>query len=275
MNTERISGIRFGPGGKIPPVVKSLLIINVAFFLLFALLDIVSPELKAVLYGNLAYTPELFLTRLKFWQPFTYMFLHAGFGHLFWNMLTLWMFGSEVERHYGSRAFGIMYAICGVAAGLAGSFMWHASIVGASGAIFAVMMIYGILYPDRQILLFFIIPVRCMVFIIILAGMETLYLISTTNDGVAHAVHLGGLLIGYLMYRYMPSVTSKIESMQYSSELEREQRRKLEAMVEQDMVNEILDKINSRGIHSLTKDEVKLLKNRAKKRREEMDKYRS
>src|SRR5881296_2153509 len=148
---------KIGLGGRITPGVKALLIANVAVFVLQVLVGQFgrSGEVETI-FGL---RPQMVLEDKYLWQLVTYMFLHSTgwLSHLLLNMLMLWMFGTEVERVWGTREFIKYYFICGIGAGLVTCLVFYASTtIGASGAIFGVMLAYGLLFPNRQILFWFI-----------------------------------------------------------------------------------------------------------------------
>lgn len=208
----------FGGGffsGLMPPVIKSLLIINVLIFLvqvlfldyltiggisvgraiinLFALQPIFSEDFTRFSMGN-----------FWIWQLFTYQFLHGGLWHLFFNMFSLWMFGIELEREWGSSRFGIYYILSGIGAGLTQLFISPlfgptAPTIGASGAIYGILLAFGMTYPNRPIFMFpFFIPIPAKIFVIIFAGIE-LFSGFSGSDGIAHFAHLGGALTGLII----------------------------------------------------------------------------
>jgi membrane associated rhomboid family serine protease len=192
-------GFSFGPGG-ITPAIKLLIAANVAAFVLAWVLRDTVPitgifglRRSAVLGGAL-------------WQPFTYMFLHGGFGHILFNMLALWMFGVELERMWGTRFFLKYYFVCGVGAAATTilvsfvpplSHIATAVTIGASGAIYGILLAYALYFPNRPIYIYFVFPVPAKYFVMIMGGITLLSSMSA-GDGVAHITHLGGLVVGYL-----------------------------------------------------------------------------
>lgn len=192
--------ISFGPPGPLPPAVKYLIIANVAAFLLTT----VVPQLTI----TLGLTPAAVYENLWVWQPATYMFLHGGLGHLLFNMLALWMFGVELERLWGTTAFARYYALTGVGAAVTTLLvsllpfgfadpLYFATTVGASGAIYGLLLAYAMYYPERPIILYFF-PVRAKYATLILGAISLYLSMADTRGGVAHVAHLGGLLAGYL-----------------------------------------------------------------------------
>jgi membrane associated rhomboid family serine protease len=189
----------FGPG-PITPAVKWLIIANVVMFL------------ATLAYGRivayLGLSPEIIVERFWVWQLATYLFLHGGFTHILFNMLGIWMFGVELERLWGTRQFLKYYAITGIGAGLtvlavgillgSDSVTYRAITIGASGALYGLLVAFAFYYPDRPLLMFFLFPIPAKYFVMIVGAMAFL---STPNQGVSETAHLGGLVIGYLYLR--------------------------------------------------------------------------
>jgi rhomboid family protein len=211
MPSPRVS-YTLGPG-RLTPVVKWLIIANVAMFVATALIQsFVGLELTETLFGPLALRPADVVGRGWLWQLGTYMFLHAGVLHILFNMLSLWMFGTDLELSWGSRFFARYYAVTGIGAGvitvlaslLPFSFtapLYHGAVVGASGAIFGVLLAYGLYFPDRQIYLYLLFPIPSRVFVMIVGAMALLASLNSGGTNVAHFAHLGGLIVGYVYLR--------------------------------------------------------------------------
>jgi len=176
----------------------ALIVVNIAMFLLMSLF----PRLLRYL----ALIPVLVVENRAWWQVLTYMFLHGGTWHLLFNMLALFMFGVPLERNLGSGEFLLYYFVTGVGAGLSTlavnwySGMANIPVVGASGAIFAVLLAYATLFPDARILFMFFIPMRAPVAVLVFAGIELFSMFTNTRSGVAHLTHLAGLVLGYLYF---------------------------------------------------------------------------
>lgn len=139
------------------------------------------------------------------WQLVTYLFLHGGMFHLVFNMLMLFLFGSPVEREIGSSEFLTLYLACGVLAGLFSTALallsaTPVSILGASGAVYGVMLAYAVLNPN-QIVTFWFIPMRSTTMVLILGGLALLFQVTGQRTHVAHLTHLGGLLAGFIYLR--------------------------------------------------------------------------
>lgn len=181
----------------LPPVTKALMLVCTAVFCLQFFIPL---ELFFALWPA---SSGQFMP----WQPLSYAFLHGGSFHLFFNMLGLWMFGSELEYLWGRRRY-LQFLAAGVLAAAAAQlvFTWLTGsmmpTVGASGALFALLLAYGMLFPNRIIMpLFPPIPMKARTFVIVFGGLELL-LGYWDRTGVAHFAHLGGMLGGFLMIRY-------------------------------------------------------------------------
>ena len=182
-----------------PPVVKNLLIINFIVFLATIVLE---------RYGYANITSMCALNaiptgRFRLWQLFTYMFMHANWSHILFNMFALWMFGYVLENYWGSRRFLFYYIICGIGAGLCNLLVpgWGIT-VGASGAVYGILLAFGMMFPNEQIYFYFLIPIKAKWFVIIFAVIELFEGIFYTNSGVAHFAHLGGMIFGLILILY-------------------------------------------------------------------------
>ena len=191
------SPLSFGPG-PVSSVLKALIAANVVMFVA----TLIAPSLVDIL----GLTPILVVRRLWVWQVATYMFLHAGIFHILFNMLALWMFGGELERVWGTRYFLKFYFVCGIGAGILtvlfsllpfdiAHALQRATIIGASGAIYGLLLAFAIYFPDRPILMIvFWVPAK-----ICVAILGAIALVTSLSEvgGVANATHLGGLVVGY------------------------------------------------------------------------------
>lgn len=197
-NGERGGGFM----SNVPVVTKNLLIINV---ILFAATFLGERFFKTNVMGWLVlYDPHSVLFR--FWQPVTYMFMHGGFWHLFMNMYTLYIFGSVVERMIGSRKFTILYLISGLGAAavhlLVMTWMRGAAapMLGASGAVYGVLIAYAMIFPNSRISLIFPpISLNAKWMVIIFAVLSLVVGVTGTAEGVAHFAHLGGMIFGFFV----------------------------------------------------------------------------
>lgn len=300
---------------RIPAITKNLLIINVLMFAATWVFGRQGVDLNSV-FGL-----HFFLARdFQIYQLFTYMFMHAGFTHLFFNMFALWMFGCVVENVWGPKKFLFYYMVCGVGAGLIqlitqfGEFYMLASdqipgfgfgdimavahnssailnlwtTVGASGAIYGVLLAFGMLFPEERLFIFPLpLPIKAKWFVCIYIVVELLSALGTSNSSVAHFAHLGGMLFGWLLIRYWrnnPGGGSfgRSKGQQFFDNLksnwERRSHRKSDnaggydrtrnesdwdynarKKAEQDEIDRILDKVRRSGYDSLSEEEKRKL----------------
>ncbi len=199
------SSISFGPG-PLSPALKALIGANVA---LFVLGWIGSGLLGFDLAWTLGLRPVAVLTPpFEVWRLATYMFMHASIAHVLFNMLALWMFGTELERIWGTRYFLKYYFVTGIGAalltvvftalpiGIAESLRFSI-VVGASGAIYGLLLAYGLSFPNRPIYMYLVFPIPAKYFVLIMGALAFYSSLSESN-GVANATHLAGLVVGYL-----------------------------------------------------------------------------
>lgn len=176
-------------------VTIKLIIANVVIFLF--------TMLSSRLATYLAMIPGAVLYNHWYWQFVTYMFVHGGIGHLFFNMFGLWVFGLPVERQLGSREFLLFYLLTGTLSGIFSFLAYliagvNVVLVGASGAIFAVLFAFAVFYPHARIFLFGIVPMRAPVMVLLYAAIELFNQVTGTVGGVAHLTHLAGFAFAYL-----------------------------------------------------------------------------
>lgn len=298
---------------NIPTITKNLLIVNVVVFLATYLFRNMGVDLNNVLGLHFFLAPDFHI-----YQLFTYMFAHGGFSHIFFNMFALWMFGCIVERTWGPKKFLTYYIVCGVGAGLfqeLAQFYFIASehlpnftlaqtmkvananaaflnlwtTVGASGAVYGILLAFGMLYPEERIFIFPLpVPIKAKWFVMGYAAIELFMAYSSTGDGVAHLAHLGGMVFGFFLIRYWrrhPDIRySRRSGQQFFDSMraswERRTGRKDRGGVftnsantrhesdwdynarrkaEQERMDEILDKIRRNGYESLTREEKQQL----------------
>jgi len=186
--------------GKPTPAVKALLIANLAVFVL----TYFAPALILLL----GLRPADLFSKFAVWEFVSYMFVHASLSHIFFNMLTLYFVGIELERLWGTTYFTKFYFVAGLGAGLTqvilgvlpfpfASQFYYPSTVGASGAIYGLLLAYALYFPTRSFLVFFVFPVQARYFVMILGAIALLSSLGG-GSGVAHTAHLGGLLTAYL-----------------------------------------------------------------------------
>ncbi len=284
------SSFRFFPKGM-----KFLLIFTTGVFLFQMLLKAVDVRLYDIFVELFALWPlgQGFMV----WQLVSYLFLHGGFFHILFNMLALWFFGIELENVWGTRRFLYYYFLCGVGAGISNIFIGPlfappAPTIGASGAIYGVLIAFGILFPNSPVYLFFLFPIKAKYLVAIFIGIELVYGITGTQQGIAHFAHLGGALVGFIyivmMRKSIPGFdiakgffTQKAQNVRNNLQLKKSYRNKnvitdanfsevpsepkhknnrtSEGDVNQEKLDEILDKISASGYDSLTDEEKHIL----------------
>lgn len=279
----------FGGFSFFPPVLKNLLIINgVVFFLEllsqnFAIGGVTAYNIIMQWFALMPVGSGYF----EVWQLISYQFLHGGFTHILFNMFALWMFGVEIENIWGSKKFLIFYLSCGVVAGffhlLLSPLLGLSPLptIGASGAIYGVMIAFAMLFPNRYIFLYFFIPIKAKYLITIMILIE-FFAVDSANSNIAHLAHLGGALAGfvYVMFDRRKSLSfgnffkrnsgrsfnpfnRKDENIQDAKfyEIDKDDS----AEVTQKDIDQILDKISQSGYQNLTEKEKKILFEASKK----------
>lgn len=165
----------------------------------------------------LGLVPLLVWKKYFLWQLFTYIFLHGGVTHLLFNLLALWMFGGELENYWGSKKFLFYFLFCGIGAGLL-TILFSPSqiipVIGASGAIYGILLAFGWLFPNRPIFIYFLFPIPAKYMVILYGLIELFSSLEGTGGGIAHLTHLGGLLFGLLYISY-PLVRQTIRREYY------------------------------------------------------------
>ena len=212
---------------NIPVVTRNLLIVNVLAYLATIILKMQGISLESL--GGLHF---FMADDFHVYQFITYMFLHGSFAHLFFNMFALWMFGCVIENVWGQKKFLFYYILCGVGAGLCQEIVQYVSYsseglaayqyvtdgtvrmtvgaylnswctIGASGAVYAILLAFGMTFPEERIFIFPLpVPIKAKWFVIIYAGIELVLAYTSSGDGIAHVAHLGGMLFGFLLIRY-------------------------------------------------------------------------
>ena len=308
---------------NIPIVTKNLLIINVVAFLVCF---VMGKDASGGYFLNEVFGLHFFMaSNFHVYQLITYMFMHGGFEHIIFNMFALWMFGCVVERVWGPKKFLFYYIACGLGAGLfqelaqvvqfyllaseqlpsfGVSDMWLVArnssevlnqwtTVGASGAIYGILLAFGMLFPEERMFIFPLpVPIKAKYFVIGYAAIELFSAIATTGDGVAHVAHLGGMVFGFFMIRYW-----RKQAMGYGSSNGMDAFEKLRDILggkrnrqkfnytrnnsyqshqqdwdynakkkaTQEEIDRILDKIRKSGYDSLTKEEKQMLFDQSQK----------
>lgn len=280
---------------NMPPIVKNLLIINLLCFAASWVAGLYNIDLNYLL--GLHY---IFDGQFHIYQLLTYMFLHHGFEHIFFNMFAVWMFGRIMESQMGSQRFLIYYLTCGIGAGIIQELAQFIEIsmgspiaaytVGASGAVYGILLAFGMTFPDERMFVFPLpVPIRAKYFVMGYAALELMSALGHSADGVAHCAHLGGMLVGYLLLRYwrsgggnrgyydsynrgggggwngftqwfqglkrkMPDI-HVTKGGKYDQDMQYRQRKK----EEEEELNQILDKVRKSGYTNLTDNEKRRL----------------
>ncbi len=221
----------------------------------------------------LGLTPIMVLQNLYLWQFATYMFLHGGFFHLFLNMYALLIFGVPIEQTWGSRKFIVYYMFTGIGAGITifviniilGSSASFVPTIGASGAVFGLLLAFGILYPNAEILLFFFLPIKAKYLVVLYGAIELYSLISTGGQGnISHVGHLGGLLFGLVFFFITRKRAIKFKTKITAATRKKETSAKrpigINAQDDVSFLAALLEKLKKSGSDTLTDDEVQHLK---------------
>lgn len=248
----------FGWGRSRPDIVRALLVLNIGIWFLLTL-----SGTEQFFFPLMGLVPQFVWDRLMIWQPATYMFLHAGFWHVAMNMFVLWMFGSELEREWGGPAFLRFYLVTGIGAGLVTVLFDLNSaipVVGASGAVYGVLLAYGLAYPNREVYIYFMFPVKIKYLVGFLAVMAFVASFQPGGSNVAHLTHLSGMIIAWIYLRSnlgqgWLGLSSQVNRLQ--NIYRKRQTGKME-QADRDVreeVDRILDKINELGYNSLTDEE--------------------
>ncbi len=197
----RSSYSSFGRG--ITPAIKNLLIANAA---VFGIMFLPYYLFRATFFANLiggyfSLIPAEVTGGFQIWRVVSYMFIHANFSHILFNMFALWMFGTSLEQIWGSKEFYKFYFLTGIFAGISSVIFNFGSfnpIVGASGAVYGILMAVALLFPEQEVYLYFLFPVKMKYFALGLGAIEFFTAMAANNDGIAHFAHLGGMVAGYL-----------------------------------------------------------------------------
>lgn len=286
---------------NMPPVTKNIIIINALFFLAMYVTPRYGIDLTQMMGLHFFLASDF-----KIYQLLTYMFMHGNFAHILFNMFAVWMFGRIVESAWGSRRFLIYYLICGIGAGLfqeiaqyidyaasgmsaydsvnigtaiipMDTYLNMLTTVGASGAVYGILLAFGLSYPEERLFIIPIpIPIKAKYFVIGYAVIELVSGLSSSNDGVAHFAHLGGMVIGFLLILYWTKQNSmsggyleklknwfqnkrKPKMKVHYGEKEADYQYNARKKEDQEEIDRILDKVRKSGYESLTVDEKKKL----------------
>ncbi len=235
--------------------IKILVSVNFGIFLLQTV-----ARTEGLFFPLFGLVPKLVWSEFMIWQPFTYLFFHGGIWHVLINMFVLWMFGSELERIWGKGHFLKFYFVTGVGAGFVTMIFGLNSmtpIVGASGAVYGVLLAYGLTYPNRTVYLYGIIPIKSLWFVI---GIGVIAFMSSFDNvsQISHLTHLSGMMIGYLMLKRPVRFndlwfTIRKRTLEYK--IKHEEKKVSQHQAIEREIDRILDKINREGFDSLTEEE--------------------
>jgi membrane associated rhomboid family serine protease len=288
---------------RMTPAVQWLLALNIGVY--FLQLTLFGPD---ALYSALALDPARMPG--SWWTVVTYMFVHAWLAHLAFNMFTLWMFAPRLEQEWGTRPFVLFYLWCGVGGAIAHLiFAQHSAVIGASGAISGVLVAYAIRWPDEEVYLFGVIPMKSRWLILAMLGMNTIFALSP-NSRIDWTAHVGGMAFGWIFLKlysaggisrvrgWVSAVPDEPEDMPRAVPRGRQPTRDRSSGVDEVVarsnaialreskpiqhvprqetpkeyaakVNRVLDKISQQGMASLTRDERRLLEEMSRKLRDE------
>ncbi len=275
---------------SIPPVIRTIIAINVIVFVLQALFGSIrvgQTNVNQIIVSYLAFDPSLWTVITQPWRLITYMFIHGSGFHLLFNMLWLWWMGRSVEETVGPRTFSVIYfgaGLGGVILHILLSYLYGSSLViGASGAVFGIMVSFAYLFPSAPIMLLFLPPIQARFLVAGLIAFDVIFLGS--GDGIARLVHLGGAGAGYLLIkahyegkdlaRYVRPIEQIFKGGGKKEKKKRSPRnKKMYAVADVEVIEEtdqeeldrILEKISKQGYDGLTKEEKKILFELSKKK---------
>jgi membrane associated rhomboid family serine protease len=263
-------------GGPLTPGVKKLLIINAAVFIVQQIAGLFYPGAMEQLLGL---SHQGLVHELKLWQILTYMFLHGGWFHIIFNLLGLWMFAGELEQLWGESYFIRFYLFSGMGAGffiavmnffIYEKYQVNPLTLGASGALYAILLAYGWTWPNRQVLLYFVIPIKVKYLVLVFGFIEFFGTLSTeagTGGNISHIGHLGGLISGFvLILIYLKKSGNKMQtegSNNYFARIIKKRRLRIKnseidvRIQAKKIIDELLEKIARQGMSSLSQKEKK------------------
>ncbi len=206
---SRYRQVAFSFGPPLTPMVKKLIIITSAVFILtYIPLQIFHSAIFDLPFAWFALQAYDVTHRFYLWQLVTYLFLHGGWFHIIFNMFALWMFGADLETLWGGKKFLTYYFVTGVGAGILDVILntlfrpeMPSATIGCSGAVYGLLMAYGMLFPERLIYLYMIIPIKAKWFVAIMGAIEFVSSFGGPGSGISHFAHLGGMLFGFLYLR--------------------------------------------------------------------------
>ena len=246
--------------------IKFIISINFLIFILQYL-----SGMEDELFTIFGIVPSKTFGELMLWQPFTYLFFHGGIWHVLINMFVLWMFGSELEKFWGKKEFLRFFFITGIGSGLITILFSLSStnpVVGASGAIYGVLLAYGLMFPNRLVYLYFLIPIKVKYLVMLIGAIAFFSSLNPGNSNISHLTHLSGMVIGFIYLRSSINwntinhfvIHRKDEIKRHYEDKKNEQREALKLQVDA-----ILDKINDVGYDNLSESEREFLFKASKK----------
>ena len=241
--------------------IKILISIN---FVIYVLQSIAGKE--DVFFRLFGLVPNVFISELMLWQPFTYMFFHApyyssvGISHILLNMLGLWVFGRELEQAWGKSKFLKYYFLTGIGSGVI-TYLFQINsdnpVIGASGAVYGILLAYGISFPNRMLYIWGLIPVRS-IWLVVIMGSIAFFGLLGRADGISHVTHISGMLIGYVLLKKKWQLSDIIFAMRKKTvefQVQRKEDRALKKKYINRDIDIILEKIKEVGFSGLSNEE--------------------
>ena len=241
--------------------IKILISIN---FVIYVLQSLAGKE--DIFFRLFGLVPNVFISELMLWQPFTYMFFHApyyssvGISHILLNMLGLWVFGRELEQAWGKSKFLKYYFLTGIGSGLI-TYLFQINsdnpVIGASGAVYGILLAYGISFPNRMLYIWGLIPVRS-IWLVVIMGSIAFFGLLGRADGISHVTHISGMLIGYIFLKKKWQLADIIFAMRKKTvefQVQRKEDRALKKKYINRDIDIILEKIKEVGFSGLSNEE--------------------
>ena len=241
--------------------IKILISIN---FVIYVLQSLAGKE--DIFFRLFGLVPNVFISELMLWQPFTYMFFHApyyssvGISHILLNMLGLWVFGRELEQAWGKNKFLKYYFLTGIGSGVI-TYLFQINsdnpVIGASGAVYGILLAYGISFPNRMLYIWGLIPVRS-IWLVVIMGSIAFFGLLGRADGISHVTHISGMLIGYILLKKKWQLADIIFAMRKKTvefQVQRKEDRALKKKYINRDIDIILEKIKEVGFSGLSNEE--------------------
>ena len=241
--------------------IKILISIN---FVIYVLQSLAGKE--DIFFRLFGLVPNVFISELMLWQPFTYMFFHApyyssiGISHILLNMLGLWVFGRELEQAWGKSKFLKYYFLTGIGSGLI-TYLFQINsdnpVIGASGAVYGILLAYGISFPNRMLYMWGLIPIRS-IWVVVIMGSIAFFGLLGRADGISHVTHISGMFIGYILLKKKWQLADIIFAMRKKTvefQVQRKEDRALKKKSINRDIDMILEKIKEVGFSGLSNEE--------------------